>query len=286
MARIGLLGTGIMGAGMARSIIRAGHDLTVWNRSHEKAAPLADDGATVVTDPVEAVRGADVVVTMLYDADSVADVLGQVGDAFSDDAVWLQTSTVGLDGVDCLARLAREHGIAMLDAPVLGTKEPAEKGALTVLVGGDESLRGRVDPVLDAIGAGTVWVGSELGDGHRLKLVANSWVLSLVTATGQAIGLAQRLGVDPQLFLDAIAGGPLDAGYAQQKGKAMLAREFPASFGADGALKDAGLIAAAMESVGMDASVMQAIHDRFVATVDAGHGREDMASVIDGFDRR
>ncbi len=286
MARIGLLGTGIMGAGMARSIIRAGHDLTVWNRSHDKAAPLADDGATVVTDPVDAVRGADVVVTMLYDADSVADVLGQVGDAFSDDSVWLQTSTVGLDGVDRLARLARDHGIAMLDAPVLGTKEPAEKGALTVLVGGDESLRERVEPVLDAIGAGTVWVGSELGDGHRLKLVANSWVLSLVTATGQAIGLAQRLGVDPQLFLDAISGGPLDAGYAQLKGKAMLARKFPASFGADGALKDAGLIAAAMESVGMDASVMQAIHDRFVATVDAGHGREDMASVIDGFDRR
>ncbi|WP_299575630.1 NAD(P)-dependent oxidoreductase [uncultured Williamsia sp.] len=286
MARIGLLGTGIMGAGMARSIIRAGHDLTVWNRSHDKAAPLAQDGATVVTDPVEAVRGADVVVTMLYDVDSVADVFGTVADAFSDDAVWLQTSTVGLDGVDRLARLAREHGVAMLDAPVLGTKEPAEKGALTVLVGGDEALRERVGPVLEAIGAGTVWVGSELGDGHRLKLVANSWVLSLVTATGQAIGLAQRLGVDPQLFLDAISGGPLDAGYAQLKGKAMLAREFPASFGADGALKDAGLIAAAMESVGMDASVMQAIHDRFVATVDAGHGREDMASVIDGFGRR
>jgi 3-hydroxyisobutyrate dehydrogenase len=286
MARIGLLGTGIMGAGMARSIIRAGHDLTVWNRSQEKAAPLADDGATVVTDPAEAVRGAEIVVTMLYDADSVADVVGTVAGEFSDGAIWLQTSTVGLDGVDRLGVLAREHGIAMLDAPVLGTKEPAEKGALTVLVGGDESLRERVEPVLDAIGAGTVWVGPELGDGHRLKLVANSWVLSLVTATGQAIGLAQRFGVDPQLFLDAISGGPLDAGYAQLKGKAMLAREFPASFGADGALKDAGLIAAAMESVGMDASVMQAIHDRFVATVDAGHGREDMASVIDGFDGR
>ncbi|GAA1896273.1 NAD(P)-dependent oxidoreductase [Williamsia serinedens] len=286
MARIGLLGTGIMGAGMARSIIRAGHDLTVWNRSQEKAAPLADDGATVVGDPAEAVRGAEIVVTMLYDADSVADVVGTVAGEFSDGAVWLQTSTVGLDGVDRLGRLAREHGIAMLDAPVLGTKEPAEKGALTVLVGGDESLRERVEPVLDAIGAGTVWVGPELGDGHRLKLVANSWVLSLVTATGQAIGLAQRFGVDPQLFLDAISGGPLDAGYAQLKGKAMLAREFPASFGADGALKDAGLIAAAMESVGMDASVMQAIHDRFVSTVDAGHAREDMASVIDGFDGR
>ncbi|MEH3156808.1 MAG: NAD(P)-dependent oxidoreductase [Gordonia paraffinivorans] len=286
MARIGLLGTGIMGAGMARSIIRAGHDLTVWNRSQDKAAPLADDGATVVTDPADAVRGADVVVTMLYDADSVADVVGTVADSFADGAVWLQTSTVGLDGVDRLGRLADEHGIAMLDAPVLGTKEPAEKGALTVLVGGDESLREKAEPVLDAIGAGTVWVGPELGDGHRLKLVANSWVLSLVTATGQAIGLAQRLGVDPQLFLDAISGGPLDAGYAQLKGKAMLAREFPASFGADGALKDAGLIAAAMESVGMDASVMQAMRDRFVAAVDAGHGREDMASVIDGFDRR
>lgn len=286
MARIGLLGTGIMGAGMARSIIRAGHELTVWNRSRDKAAPLADDGATVADDPADAVRGADVVVTMLYDADSVADVVAGVAGEFGDDAVWLQTSTVGLDGVTRLAQLARDHDIDLLDAPVLGTKEPAEKGALTVLVGGDESLRERVAPVLGAIGAATVWVGPELGDGHRLKLVANSWVLSLVTATGQAVGLAQRLGVDPQMFLDAISGGPLDAGYAQLKGKAMLAREFPASFGADGALKDAGLIAAAMESVGMDSSVMQAIYDRFAATVDAGHAREDMASVIDGFDRR
>jgi 3-hydroxyisobutyrate dehydrogenase len=140
-----------------------------------------------------------------------------------------------------------------------------------------------VDPVLDAIGAATVWVGPQLGDGQRLKLVANSWVLSLVTATAQAVGLAQRLDVDPQLFFDAISGGPLDAGYAQMKGKAMVAREFPASFGADGALKDAGLIAAAMESVGMDASLMQAMRDRFAAAVDAGHAREDMASVIDGF---
>lgn len=269
---------------MARSMIRAGLEVTVWNRSHDKAAPLADDGATVVTDPAEAVRGADVVVTMLYDADSVADVVGRVAGEFGDDTVWLQTSTVGLDGVQRLAQLARDHGIALLDAPVLGTKQPAEKGALTVLVGGDESLRDRVEPVLDAIGAGTVWVGSEPGDGHRLKLVANSWVLSLVSATGQAVGLAQRLGVDPQLFLDAISGGPLDAGYAQLKGKAMLQRDFPASFGADGALKDAGLIADAMESVGMDASIMQAIRDRFVATVDAGHGDDDMASVIDGFD--
>lgn len=271
---------------MARSMIRAGLDVTVWNRSHDKAAALASDGATVADTAADAVRGADVVVTMLYDADSVYEVISDVAADFGDGVPWVQTSTVGLEGVDRLGRLAAEHGIAMVDAPVLGTKEPAENGKLTVLVGGDEALRERVSPVFDAIGAATVWVGPELGDGHRLKLVANSWVLSLVTGTAQAIGLAQRLGVDPQQFLDSIAGGPLDSGYAQMKGKAMLAGEFPASFGADGALKDAGLIAAAMDSVDMDSSVMRAVAGRFAATVDAGHAREDMASVIDGFDAR
>lgn len=271
---------------MARSMIRAGLDVTVWNRSQDKAAALAQDGATVVIDAADAVEGADVVVTMLYDADSVVDVVAPIADRFADDAVWLQTSTVGLDGVRRLAEVARDHHIDLLDAPVLGTREPAEKGALTVLVGGDEALRERVAPVLEAIGAATLWVGSDLGDGHRLKLVANSWVLSLVTATGQAVSLAEGLGIDPALFFDAISGGPLDAAYAQMKGTAMVAREFPASFGADGALKDAGLIAAAMESVGVDSSLMEAIRGRFSAAVDAGHARDDMASVIDGFTSR
>ena len=129
-----VLGTGIMGAGMARNLIGAGLDVTVWNRSPDRARPLADAGARIATDGAEAVAGADVVVTMLFDADSVAQVMEEALPAMAPDAVWVQMSTVGLEGTERLAALAARHGVAFLDAPVLGTKAPAEQGTLTVLV--------------------------------------------------------------------------------------------------------------------------------------------------------
>jgi 3-hydroxyisobutyrate dehydrogenase len=280
---VAVLGTGIMGAGMARSTARAGLDTTVWNRSPDKARPLADAGARVAEDAADAVAAADVVVTMLFDADSVAAVVQDALPRARPGAVWLQTSTVGLDGTERLAALAERHGVGFVDAPVLGTRQPAEQGALTVLAGGPSSLRGAVEPVLDAIGSRTVWVGERPGDGHRLKLVANSWVLSVVGATAQAVALAQGLGVDPAQFLDTIAGGPLDCAYAQLKGGAMIAGEFPPSFALDGAVKDSALIAEALRATGTDAALMQALHARFAAAADAGHAHEDMAAVHRAF---
>ena len=286
MTTVALLGTGTMCSAMARRLLAQGLSARAWNRHRAKAEPLADHGATVVDTAAEAVDGADVLLTMLFDTDVTAEVVDGVWDAVGEHAVWLQSGTVGPDGTRRLADLAAEHGVGYVDLPVLGAPGPAEQGALVLLPSGDRSLEEPAEPVLAALGDRRMWIADEPGPGSTLKLVVNAWLATLVQGIAESVALARGLGVDPQLFLDAISGGPLDAGYAQLKGKAMLAREFPASFGADGALKDAGLIAAAMESVGMDASVMQAIHDRFVATVDAGHGREDMASVIDGFDGR
>ncbi|GAA4540035.1 NAD(P)-dependent oxidoreductase [Pseudonocardia xishanensis] len=283
MTTVTVLGTGIMGAGMATNLARAGLETTVWNRSADRARPLAEAGARVAEDPADAVARADVVVTMLFDADSVAEVMEKALPAAREGVVWVQSSTVGLDGTDRLAELARRHGVAFVDAPVLGTRQPAESGQLTVLASGPESVREAVAPVLDAVGSTTVWVGTDPGDGHRLKLVANSWVLSLVGATAQAVALAQALGVDPRQWLDSIAGGPLDSGYAQLKGKAMLAGEYPPAFPLDGALKDSGLIGDALAGSGVDPSVMRALHDRFRAASEAGHGEEDMAAVLLGF---
>jgi 3-hydroxyisobutyrate dehydrogenase len=118
MTLVALLGTGTMGAGMARTIAAAGHDLRVWNRSPERARALADV-ATVADDPAEAVRGAEVVVTMLWDADSVESVVREAGAGLAPGTVWLQTSTVGVDGTRRLAALAQEHGLVLVDAPVL-----------------------------------------------------------------------------------------------------------------------------------------------------------------------
>jgi 3-hydroxyisobutyrate dehydrogenase len=275
-----LLGTGLMGAGMARSLLRAGLDVTVWNRSPEKARPLAADGATVADDPRAAVAGADVVVTMLFDTEAVSAVMTEAIESMKAGAVWVQCSTVGLDGVQTLSALAADHDVPFVDAPVLGTRQPAEEGKLIVLAGGDEKSRPAVDAVFDAIAVKTIWVGPRPGDGHRLKLAANSWVLSLTAATAQALALTRNLGLDPTLFLDLIAGGGLDNGYAQLKGRSMLAGEFPAAFSLDGAVKDAGLIAAALRAAGADDRLMTALHEQYSAAAAAGHGDSDMAAVF------
>ncbi len=136
--RVTLLGTGVMGSGMSRSILRAGLPLTVWNRSADKAAPLADAGATVAETAADAVRDADVVVVMLFDADAVLEVLAEVAPALRPGAVVLQSSTVGVEGTRRIAALAAEHGVRLVDAPVLGTRGPAEQGLLVHLVSGSE----------------------------------------------------------------------------------------------------------------------------------------------------
>lgn len=275
--RVALLGTGTMGAGMARNIAAAGLPLTVWNRSRDKAEPLVDAGATVADTAAEAVADADVVVTMLFDADSVASVIEQARVALSTDAVWLQTSTVGIAGTDRLMRLAAEIGIGYVDAPVLGTKQPAEQGALTVLASGNDADRQRVRPVLDAIGATTRWFGPA-GSGTRAKLALNSWVLTVTEGVAHFLALADGLGVDPREVLGVLEGGPLDSAYLQLKGDAMLSGELESSFGLDGALKDAGLIMEGDQTAGVSPLLMTAIRDNMQRALDAGHGDKDMAA--------
>ncbi|HEV2635247.1 MAG TPA: NAD(P)-dependent oxidoreductase [Actinocrinis sp.] len=280
-----VLGTGMMGSGMAMSLLRNGFDVTVWNRSRDKAAALEDAGATVAADPVTAVAGADVVVTMLFDADAVAQVMEQALPSFRAGAVWAQASTVGIEAADRLARLAAEHGVGYLDVPVLGTRQPAQEGKLTVLGSGSQELRGKVAGVLEAIGARTLWVGDRPGDGQRLKLAANAWVLSITAATAQSVALAGHAGLDPRLFLEAVSGGPLDCAYAQLKGSSMIEGSFSPAFALGGAVKDAGLIVAAMRATGTDTRLMEAIEADFRTAADAGHADEDMAAVLASFGR-
>ncbi|MCR6490776.1 NAD(P)-dependent oxidoreductase [Amycolatopsis sp. OK19-0408] len=274
-----VLGTGLMGSGMARSLAKAGFTVTAWNRTTEKARPLAEDGIAVADDPAEAVTGADVALTMLFDTDAVVDVMSRALPAFGPDTVWVQSGTVGLAGTARLAGLAREHATSFVDAPVLGTKQPAEEGKLIVLAGGSSDLQDVVATVFDAIGARTVWVGDRPGDGHRLKLAANAWVLSVTAATAQSVALADRLGIDPGGFLDVIGGGPLDCAYAQLKGKAMISDELEPSFGLGGAVKDSALILDAMRDAGVDDRLMTALHAQYAAAEDE-HGDEDMAAVV------
>jgi 3-hydroxyisobutyrate dehydrogenase len=276
--RVAVLGTGIMGAPMARNVRAAGHDVSAWNRSREKAEPLAEDGIAVAGSVAEAVAGADVVVTMLADANAVEAVAEEALGAI-DGAVLAQMSTIGLDATDRLAQRAADAGVAFVDAPVSGTKQPAEQGKLLVLASGPEDVRERVDPVFDAVGAKTVWLG-EAGSGQRLKLVLNTWLLGMTEALAEAIALAEGLGVDPRTFLETIDGAPVGAPYAQLKGPMMIDGEFPPAFPLGLAAKDAGLALEAAEAAGLRLGALAAVAEQMRRATEAGHGDEDMAATI------
>ncbi|MFD8519882.1 NAD(P)-dependent oxidoreductase [Streptomyces capillispiralis] len=278
---VSVLGTGIMGAAMARNLVRAGHTVRAWNRTRAKADPLAADGAHVAATPAEAVESADVVLTMLYDGSATLETMRRAASALRPGTVWAQSTTAGIEGVAELAGFAREHGLLFYDAPVLGTRQPAEAGQLTVLAAGPAGGRDRVTPVFDAVGARTVWTGEDgaTGSATRLKLVANSWVLAATAAAGETLALAKALDVAPDGFFDLIAGGPLDMGYLRAKAGLILEdRLSPAQFAVATAAKDARLIVAAGERHGVRLDVAAASAGRLERAVELGHGDEDMAA--------
>lgn len=273
---VALLGTGLMGAAMARNVMGAGMSTRVWNRTVARADPLAASGATVCHTAAEAVDGADVVVTMLWDAVVVEQSLRDAAERLAAGTVLLQTSTVGAEGADRLGEVAAELGLRYVDAPVLGSRRPAEQGALVVLASGPGDLRGLVAPVLDAIGSRTLWVG-EAGAGSRLKLATNAFVLTLTGAVAQSLALTRSFGLEPALFLDAISGGHLESPFVATKGRAMTEGDFEASFTVAGGLKDAELIV--RDAEGSAADLVGCLLERQRRVVEAGHGDEDLAAV-------
>jgi 3-hydroxyisobutyrate dehydrogenase len=261
-----------MGAPMAANAAKAGLDVRLWNRTREKAEAV--DGVSVVDSPEAAVDGADLVVTMLTDGPAVEEVAGRIVDKI--DGVWLQMSTVGIKANDRLVELANEHGVTYVDAPVLGTKAPAEQGQLVVLAGGDKEAIDKARPLLEAVGSKVVELG--VGEASRLKLVLNNWVVTLVEGVAETIALAERLGLDPKQFLSSIEGGGLDCGYAQMKGKMMIERDFAPSFPLALARKDARLVVEAASAADGDAPLARLVDEQFSKAIDAGHGEKDMAA--------
>ncbi|MGW8376315.1 NAD(P)-dependent oxidoreductase [Streptomyces sp. ODS28] len=283
---IAVLGTGIMGAAMARNLCRAGLDVRVWNRTRAKAEPLGTDGARVTGTPAEAVEGADVVLTMLYDGPTTLETMREAAPGLGSGTTWMQAGTAGVEGLPPLQRFAEEHGLTFVDAPVLGTRQPAENGQLVVLASGPGEAHTVLEPVFDAIASRTVWVDGTPGAASRLKLVCNSWVLAVTHGTAEAMALAEGLGVDPQNFLEAVAGGALDMGYLQLKAAAIRSRDFTPSFAVDTAEKDSRLIVEAGRAAGVRMDIAAAGAERFRRASRQGHGDEDMAaSYYAGFDR-
>ena len=277
---VAVLGTGVMGGPMARNIAGAGLTVRAWNRTLERARALERDGATVVERPQDAVEGADVALTMLADGGATLEVAEAILPAMGADAVWLQAGTIGLEGIDRCAELAQRHGVALVDAPVLGTLQPARDGKLTVLASGPEDAIERCSPIFRAIGQRTLRLGPA-GTGTRLKLAVNAWVLALTQGTAEAVALGKGLGVSLEEMLDALEGSATDSPYFRTKSKLMADGEYPVSFTLRLAAKDAALMADAAARAGVDLPLIRTVAQRLAEGVDAGYGEQDMAATYE-----
>jgi len=281
--RVAVLGTGTMGAAMARALIRSQFRVTVWNRSPEKTKPLVEAGARMAADPADAVHDADIVLTMLFDEAAVLCVAAKFLPAARVGTIWMQSSTIGADGMRTLAHAASAHRVPIVDAPVLGTKDPAEHGALTVLASGERAGIAALQPVFDAIGSRTITVGDQLGAASDLKLVCNTWVASLTAGIAQSVALAREFGLDPTQFIDAVAGSASDSPYVRIKGSTILEGMRAPQFALDGLLKDLRL-AQATAGPSNTTPYLDALEHLYAAASDDGHGREDVAWVYDAID--
>lgn len=282
LPRVAVLGIGTMGRGMAHSLLRAGFQVDVWNRTPEPAAQLAQDGATAHELPSYAVERADVVITMVADAAAVEQV------AFTDSmletlrpgTVWAQMGTIGVEATDQLAaRVSKERpDVLFVDAPVSGTKGPAETGNLLILASGPEAARPRLDPVFAALGQRTKWLG-DAGGGSRLKLVMNTWLVTLVEGAAEVMAVADSLGVAHQDVLDFLAEGNLSAPVASVKARKMEAGDDSPEFSLQWALKDIDL---ALAGTDLALPVVEAVRARWTALVDEGLGGLDVAAARHG----
>lgn len=285
---VAVLGTGSMGAPIARNLLAAGFPVTVWNRTEARAAALIEDGAILASSPLVAVSGSAVVLTMLADGAATAETMGGdagVASGLGPESTWIQMGTVGVTWIDRLAELADDHEVAFVDAPVSGSTGPAQEGELVVLASGPESTRSRVQPIFDAIGRHTFWLG-RAGNGSRMKVALNNWLAASTEVLAETLALSDALGLDPSEFVDVFADSPLASPYAVAKGRAMIAGDFAPGFPLRHAFKDTALALDVARELGVDLPLTQALEGRWRGAISRGHGEEDLGAIITEANRR
>jgi 3-hydroxyisobutyrate dehydrogenase len=271
------LGVGAMGHGMATSALRAGIPTIVWNREPEATRDLAELGADVAETAADAARRADFVVTMVTDADAVISIARDQGmlAALAPGTIWVQMSTIGVGGIERVAALvdAERPDVILLDAPVSGSKVPAEQGKLTIFASGPEDVRSRVDPLFGALGQRTIWVGA-VGAGSRLKLVNNTWLAFTSEAVASSIALARRLGLGTETVVGALDGSTLVSPWQAAKLQRIAKDDYSTQFGLSLALKDVHLALQAADDGRF--AVLASLADEWQQAVDDGLGDQDL----------
>lgn len=273
-----------MGSRIATRLLESGYELVIWNRNPGKAEPLAARGASIAASPAEATRRAGAVITMVSDSEALRDITegtDGLSAGATDATTVVQMSTVGPAAIQRLASILPGRA-ALLDAPVLGSLDEAASGVLTIFVGGPESLVERWRPLLSTLGS-VVHVGA-IGGGSSAKLVANSSLFGTLGVLGEALALAESLGLSRQSTFDVLAATPL-AAQAERRRPSVESGDYPARFPLSLARKDSDLILDAAEAHGAELRLAAAARS-WLAEADRGRGDEDYAAVLARIIRR
>lgn len=278
--KLAVLGLGTMGRAMASSALRNGISTVVWNREPAAATLMADRGAEVAPSAADAVKGVDVVITMVTDTEAVTSIAVDLGvlEALPPGAVWAQMSTIGVEGTATVSSIVEKEraDVLFLDAPVSGSKVPAEQGKLVIFASGSEQARPIVQPVFDAIGQRTVWLGP-IGAGSRMKLVNNTLLAFSAEGVANSLALALRLGLDVRSVVEAFDGGPLISPWTAGKMARIARNDYSPEFPLALALKDVHL---ALEEADPDRfAVLASVAREWQQLVDQGLGSEDVTVV-------
>ena len=277
---VAVLGIGAMGHGMAASALRADIPTIVWNRTAEATRDLAEAGALVAESAADAARRAAIVVTMVTDADAVLSIAREQGmlAALAPGTIWAQMSTIGVAGTDRVAAMVSTErpDVVFVDAPVSGSRDPAERGELTIFASGPGESRSRVAALFGALGQRTIWVG-DAGAGTRLKLVNNTWLAFATEAVAASMALARRLGLDTETVVGALDGGPLVSSWQAAKLHRVADGEFAAQFALSLALKDVRL---ALQAAGDGRfAALACVAAEWQQAIDQGLGDQDLTVV-------
>jgi 3-hydroxyisobutyrate dehydrogenase-like beta-hydroxyacid dehydrogenase len=279
---IAFLGLGRMGHGMATNLLKAGHTLTVWNRTLSRADELQSLGARVADSPADAAR-AGIVITMLADDHAVESaVFGESGilNALPPDGIHISMSTIS---VALATRLAEDHlaaGQIFVSAPVLGRPEAAAVAKLLILAAGAPAALARVQPVFDAMGQKTMVVGAEPPAANTVKLCCNFFIASIIESLGETFALARKSGIEASKLLEVFTGTPVTAPLVSTYGALIAEGKFtPPGFSLPLGLKDVRLMLAAADSVGAPLPIANLLHDRFLTAIARGFSDKDWSAI-------
>lgn len=275
---VAVLGLGAMGHAFAANLVKKGFTTSGWNRTKARGEDLVSAGLKLADSPEEAVKQADVVIAMLANAETTESVLAKAQSALKQGAIVVQMGTIGVEATKSLIAAFRQQrpDVVFLDAPVSGTKTPAENAQIVVLASGDRDRAADAETVFAAIAKGTKWLG-EAGKASRMKLVVNAWLISMVQGLSESTQMAKEFGFSPDDLWSVLEGGPLAVPYV--KGKLEMIKEgtYDPQMHLTWALKDVNLaLAAAKES---ELPGLNLISDIWQEAVDAGYGEKDLSVV-------